>query len=241
VRATRQRGDPRDDLPSVECPRLFISFDTDLDCFSAIEFGTVDDGQPTERWIGLSEQVGFLLGSQFGPVIGFAVNDFSQLDLEDEDHEVMWTGPHFDAPALGLLDVSAAEICLAAPALLDGASTVNRFFFDLAVEAGSEGDHPRAAAHWRACLQAGDLAAHYGLGYTLFELGWFHEAYRHLRAYTEIIPTNSWAWCWLGHTCAALGELDEARSAYKRALELEDDGAEATDAGERLEQLRTRM
>ena len=30
--------------------------------------------------------------------------------------------------------------------------------------------------------------AHFGLGYTLYDLGRFQEAYRHLRHYTEIAP-----------------------------------------------------
>lgn len=77
----------------------------------------------------------------------------------------------------------------------------------------------------------------YGLGYTLHELGRHREAYRHLRAYTEITPSSSWAWCWLGYTCTALGELGEARGAYQRALELEEQGGEETDASEWIERL----
>jgi len=215
----------------------FLSRDTGADWLSAIEFGTVDDRQPSELWFGLSEQVGFLLASPFGPVIGFNVNDFSELDLDDEDHQAMWDGPRFDVPVLGLRDVSAAEICLAADAYLDGEPTINRVYFNSAVAGGSEGDLEQAVADWRVCLETGDLMAHYGLGYTLHELGRYREAYRHLRAYTEITPLNAWAWCWLGYTCTALGELGEARTAYQRAVELEEAGGDETDAGEWLERL----
>jgi Flp pilus assembly protein TadD len=90
------------------------------------------------------------------------------------------------------------------------------------------------------CLETGDLMAHYGLGYTLHELGRYRESYRHLRAYTEITPSNAWAWCWLGYTCTALGELGEARTAYQRAVELEEAGGDKTDAGEWLERLETK-
>ena len=221
----------------MERPRLFLSVDTGMDRLSAIEFGSVDDGVPDEHWAGLSEHVGFLMGSPFGPVIGFVVKDFSELDLDDEEHEPMWTGPRFEVPVLGLRDASAAEICLAAAAYLDGEPTMNRVFFSAAIAAGAEDELDDALAHWRACLETGDLMAHYGLGYTLHELGRYREAYRHLRAYTEITPLNAWAWCWLGYTCTALGELGEARAAYQRAVELEEAGGDETDADEWLERL----
>lgn len=218
----------------MERPTLYLSRDIHEDWLSAYEFGTVDDGQPSENWLGLSEQVGFLMASPFGPVIGFCVKEFSELDLDDEDHEPMWTGPRFDVPVLGLRDVCAADICLGARAYLDDEPTVNRAFFRSAMEAE---DADEALMFWRVCLESGDLMAHYALGYTLCDLGRHREAYNHLRAYTEIVPSNSWAWCWLGQACAGLGELAEARSAYARAVELEEQGGEETGAAERLEEL----
>jgi tetratricopeptide (TPR) repeat protein len=218
----------------MERPTLYLSRDINEDWLSAYEFGVVDDGQPAENWLGLSEQVGFLMASPFGPVIGFCVKEFSELDLDDEDHEAMWNGPRFDVPVLGLRDVCAADICLAAQAYLDDEPTVNRAFFHAAMDA----DNPEEALKlWRVCLECGDLMAHYALGYTLCDMGRHREAYNHLRAYTEIVPSNAWAWCWLGHACGGLGELGEARSAYRRAIELEEDGSEETDAAERLEEL----
>ncbi len=86
-------------------------------------------------------------------------------------------------------------------------------------------------------MGAGDLKAHFGLGYTLWELGRFQEAYRHLRFYTELTPRNSWAWCWLGKACVSLSSIDEARTAFERALALEADGSYATDAEEMLRAL----
>ena len=79
--------------------------------------------------------------------------------------------------------------------------------------------------------------AHYGLGYTLVEVGQPLEAYAHLRHYVELEPTNSWAWCWLGRASAAAGRTGEARTAYRRALALEADGALETDASELLDEL----
>ncbi len=88
-----------------------------------------------------------------------------------------------------------------------------------------------------AWLETGDSMAHYGLGYTLVELGRYREAYAHLRFYIELAPFKVWAWCWLGQAAAGLGSPEEARAAYVRALELEDAGGFETDASEMLEDL----
>ncbi len=94
-----------------------------------------------------------------------------------------------------------------------------------------------ALFQWRLCLQAGDGMAHFALGYTLYELGRFHEAYRHLRYYAQIAPACSWNWCWLGKACEAIGESAEARAAYEQACALEAAGDEETDAAELLAQM----
>src|SRR3712207_8978021 len=49
---------------------------------------------------------------------------------------------------------------------------------------------------WRACLETGELKAHFGLGYTLVELERPREAFGHLVTYTALTPRNSWAWHW---------------------------------------------
>ncbi len=112
-------------------------------------------------------------------------------------------------------------------------SSINRQFFSAAIDAQGED----ALGLWLACLQAGDAMAHFGLGYTLYDLGRFQEAYRHLRHYTEIAPRGSWNWCWLGKAAEAVGETAEARTAYEHALELERNGDQESDARELLEQL----
>src|ERR1700735_542506 len=62
--------------------------------------------------------------------------------------------------------------------------------------------------------------AHFGLGYTLYDLGRYRESYRHLRYYAGLGPAAPWNWCWLGKAAEAIGELGEARAAYLRAIEL---------------------
>jgi tetratricopeptide (TPR) repeat protein len=169
--------------------------------------------------------------------VGFVVKEWSKFDPHEADVAAIWSRPRFDVPVLGLTAVTAGEVILAAEWFLGGRSTINRYFFDLAVGAARK---PRqAVVHWRACLQTGDVMAHYGLGYTLYELEQFHEAYRHLRAYTEITPGNPWAWCWFGKAADAIGETAEAEAAYRRALELEESDEE-TDARALLEELLAR-
>ncbi len=106
---------------------------------------------------------------------------------------------------------------------------------------GTEGDDEQAEIYWRACLAAGDPKAHFGLGYTLCDLGRPQEAYGHLLEYTRIVPRNGWAWTWLGQACEGIGEARQAARCYRHAIRLEDDGEGfETDAAERLERLQNR-
>src|SRR5947207_13022 len=76
-------------------------------------------------------------------------------------------------------------------------ATINHAYFGAAV-AAQDRDPAEAPRMWFRCLQAGDSMAHFVLGYTLYELGRFHEAYRHLRYYAGIAPAGAWNRCWLG-------------------------------------------
>lgn len=214
-------------------PRLYLNFIAESDWLIALEFGRVDDAQPPENWRGVSESLGFLHDGPDGPELGFKILDFSTFDVEDPEVAEIWDGPLFDAPVLGLINSNAGEIALAARALFGTQSSVNRQFFSAAT--GAEGNE--ALGYWLACLQSGDAMAHFGLGYTLHELGRYSEAYRHLRHYTEIAPNGSWNWCWLGMVARDVGETAEARVAFKRAIELEEEGDQETSARELLAEL----
>jgi tetratricopeptide (TPR) repeat protein len=203
---------------------LFINRDIDYDWLIALAFGRVLDGQPDDHRVALGEDAAWVLDRPGGDIVGFAIQRLSEFD-PDAVHG-LWSGPRFAAPTLGLADASAGEIVVASQTWFERCSTLNRRCFDAAV--GSEG--VEAARTWAACLETGDSMAHYGLGYTLVELGRYREAYAHLRFYTELAPFNAWAWCWLG-------SQEEARAAYARALELEENGGFETDAFELLEDL----
>ncbi len=234
------QSDPRDSAGgephSPPPPRLYLNHSASQDWLIALEFGRVDDGQPPESWRPLSDSFAYLHDGPGGRCLGFKALGLSELDPEDPALAGIWEGPRFDAPQLGLTDVPAGEVALAARAFFDGADSLNRRYFELACE--RRGDE--ALDLWQSCLEAGDAMAHFALGYTLHDLGRHREAYRHLRHYAEIAPAGSWNWCWFGKAAEAVGEVEEARAAYRRAIELELRGEQETDAEELLDRLEGR-
>lgn len=214
-------------------PRLYISLALEHDWLTALEFGRVDDGVPMERWGEVSDHFAYIhLGdADETPAVGFKVLGYTHFDADDDDHAEIWEGPRFDAPQLGLSAASAGEIVAAVKATYGTKRpSYNRMLFNEA--AGAEGE--RALELWAACLQAGDGMAHFGLGYTLLDLGRPHYAYRHLRHYADIAPAQPWVHNYLGQAAEAIDETEEARLAYKRAIELTEEGGTETDAEERL-------
>lgn len=134
---------------------------------------------------------------------------------------------------LGLRGATLGELLLAIRGRFDpGEPTADAMHFHMAMAAESADE---ALPQWQLALEAGDMKAHYALGYTLCELGRYRDAYDHLRHYTELVPNNAWAWCWLGQACTGCELCGEARAAYQRAIELDDD--EQTGAAELLAEL----
>ena len=170
------------------------------------------------------------------------VNGFvAELVTENDAHELdgaAWDGPRFDVPTLALSKATAGEITLAAEAHHAGYPTNDVDVFKLAVQETTDLEH--AAALWAECLEAGEMKAHFGLGYTLFEQRQHREAYKHLRYYARLCQHNAWAWCWLGKAAQALGERSEAQRAFERAIACEERGGYETDASELLSHLLAR-
>ena len=199
-----------------------------------LEFGTVTDGLPGSRFLTIDPdgRSAFVLDELRETITGFVVSDYNEGDPMPLEDERYWEGPRFDVPVLGLVSATAGEVVLAVRARYgDEGPTADAAHFHSAMD---EDDLDLAAAQWRFALDAGDMKAHYGLGYTLCALGSYREAYDHLRRYTELVPTNGWAWNWLGQACEGRGELTEARAAYERAVE---EAGEDTDAAEHLDGL----
>jgi tetratricopeptide (TPR) repeat protein len=194
----------------------------------------VGDGAPPGSWRSVGERFAFLHDDHAPDVL--SCDDLSSFDPDSAEYAPIWSPPRFDAPQLGLTAATAGEIVVATCSLYGQEPSLNRIYFNLA--AGEQGDD--ALSLWLACLQTGDAMAHFGLGYTLYELGRFHEAYRHLRYYAEISPGHPWNWCWLGKAAEAIGETAEARRCYERAIELEEAGAEETEAMELMARLAKR-
>ena len=204
----------------------FLSYDEHLDWLEVAPYGTVMDRQGPDRWIGLNEQFGFFHDAD-GDIAGFKIQGLTEFDPEDPDVAEIFGGPRFTVPALGLSGVPAGEIVLAARPFLGGRSTADRVLFSKAIRKGT-------AKAWRRCLEAGNQMAHYGLGYTLLDHDRPHEAYRHLRFYTELVPNDAWAWDYRGRAAWALGDTPEAVMSWRTAVELEDVYGEDTDAREHL-------
>lgn len=210
---------------------LVLTVDWILGTLHAIEPGNVIDDKPEDEYLGVHEQFAYVLDRPGGRVIGFIVPDPGEFDPMECD--LVWETPTFSVPVLGLESATAGEIITAALARFDDTCTANAQTFHYAVGL----DEGRDVDAWRICLSTGELKAHFGLGYSLWEVGRFAEAYGHLRYYTTVAPRNSWAWCWYGRACVSLGESAEAETAYCKALELEREGAAETDATELLAEL----
>jgi hypothetical protein len=219
---------------------LHLSVNVTDDWLEAIEFGAVVDGRPPSQLVEITPDVRFVLRSARGPITGFTVHRFSSVDV-DSLGDVGFGDPRFSVPLLGLDSASLGEVILAARARFE-VSTADVCFFMLALSsAEDDGDLDAAAGHWLSCVEAGDMRGHFGLGYTLYDLERHREAYGHLRRYTELAPHNSWAWLWLGRAAEAVGEIDEAMQAYRRAIRREREGSFRTDAPERLRELERRL
>ncbi|MGH2950496.1 MAG: hypothetical protein ACRDKX_00425 [Solirubrobacterales bacterium] len=214
---------------------LYLSREPYFDYLSALEPGRVFEGQAPERWRPLDEDFAFYVPKRARTPRGFHVKGFSEFDPQDPALEAIWSGPRFVAPLLGLCEATAGEIIVAARAYFADEPSVNRLYFAAATHLSGE----EALAAWRCCLETGDSMAHFAIGYTLFELERFREAYAHLRHYVEIAPHAAWNWCWLGRGAAAIGETAEARTAYERAIALTGQGDDETDAPELLAELAT--
>lgn len=213
-----------------------VSYDEQLDLLAALQFGEAIDNHLLDEFEEPVEGFTIFRRGAGGPVIGLAVEHAYDFELPDLGEPLM-AGHRFDAPTLGVRDGTAEEVLLTARAVLNRVSTPDVVFFDQAVATGSEGDDEEAEEWWRLCLAAGDPRAHFGLGYTLVALGRPREAYGHLLEYTRVVPRNAWAWAWLGHVAAEVGEPDQAVRCYRKAIALEAEGSPETDAGERLAEL----
>jgi len=227
------------DLQStVENPILRISYDAERDFLWAVPPDAVIDGHMDDEMDEPLEGLFLYRRGPDGAVFGFGVDDafgWEVMGNVDDSSGLLWGDELcFDVPTLALRRASVGEIVLAAQSTIIGGSTPDVVFFSQALQAADEDDREKAERFWRACLEAGDLRAHFGLGYTLVELERPREAFGHLVMYTELTPRNSWAWHWRGQAAEAMGDLAEAKGCFRRAVRAEDEGSFETDAEERL-------
>ena len=237
---------PVDKTPLV---RVSLNLMREHDWLTVLEFGRVDDGQHSSQWAALEDEHGWV-GLLFdrpaedpdAVVIGFRIQEYSEFLKELSPDDASWQSPFFHCPQLGLERASIAEIAIATDRLFPDYSTPNRQLFN---DAAGMIDDPHAAVDlWLTCLATGDSMAHFGVGTTFLELGRPHDAYRHLRYYATIAPADPWTQCWYGKAAEAIGEFEEAITAYDAAIALERLPAHAdspSDAAELREELLLRL
>ncbi|CAN5486400.1 hypothetical protein BH20ACT15_BH20ACT15_14590 [soil metagenome] len=204
-----------------------------------IGYGGVWDGQLPEESGALAEdeRIQFLFEEDEPRIKALMVHEPFEIDPGELDSDEIWSEDiGFDVPQLGLMWASVGELILAVQGRFrPDEPTMDVAYFQMAVAAADDLEH--AADLWKLVIECGDMKGHFGLGYTLHDLGRFRDAYGHLRFYTWLTPHNAWAWCWLGKACEGIGERTEALDAYRRAAEMEELGGLETDAPDRLREL----
>jgi hypothetical protein len=175
-------------------PVLRVSYDEDIDFLCALVLGEAIDDHLDDETQPLAamddeteEEIAWLFTrGPNGPLIGFGIaRAFEWPVAAEPDDAPIWHGPRFDVPTLALRNATIGEILLAAQTTITG-STTDVCLFDAAIAAKEQdGDLEQAEAMWRGCLEAGDMRAHFGLGYTLCDLGRPAEAFGHLAMYTD--------------------------------------------------------
>src|SRR5262245_26696849 len=155
---------------------LRVSYDADTDLLLALAPSVVVDGGADHEADELLDGL-FVFRRRDGKAVGFACANAHGWDvLANHDTPAIWDAPRFTVPTLGLTGASIGEIVLAAQKTFR-TSTPDVVLFDRAVAEGDHGEWAESEGWWRLCLATGDLRAHFGLGYTLVELGRPREAF----------------------------------------------------------------
>jgi hypothetical protein len=81
-------------------PRLYLNHIAEFDRLMALEFGRAYDGQHPEYWREVGDHFGFLHDGPDGPIVGFGVNGFTTLDVDDLELADIWTAAEFEVPIL---------------------------------------------------------------------------------------------------------------------------------------------
>ncbi len=213
---------------------MLVSHVPERDALYVHERGYAFDDLEPARCVEVCDQVRLMLGLDAERCVGFAMNGLSRFAFEAPENAVVWGGPRFDVPPLGIEQGTVGLIAATARLLLAGLRTPDRVRFDQALAAG---ESEEAIELWQACLDEGNELARYALGYTLLNHGRALEAKEQLKQYSSIVRSNAWAWCYLGQACEALEDWEEAEYAYRQAITATRAGAHDTDSPERLAEL----
>jgi ADP-ribosyl-[dinitrogen reductase] hydrolase len=217
---------------------MFVSHVPERDVLYVYERGYVDDGLEPERQVEICEHVSLVLDLAGERCVGFIFETLSEFDFDAPANAVVWTGPRFGIPALGIDHGTIGLIAATARLVLGELRTPDRVLFDAALRAE---DLDEALALWQGCLAEGNELARYALGYTLLDLDRPREAHDQLKRYSALVRRNAWAWCYLGQACERLADWEGAEYAYGQALQATAAGSFDTDAADRLAALLSRL
>jgi len=64
----------------------------------------------------------------------------------------------------------------------------------------------------------GDWSVRFSIARSYVARGCYHQALEHLRGAVRLDPNRHNCWYWIGRCCEELGEVEEAKQAYGRAL-----------------------
>jgi ADP-ribosyl-[dinitrogen reductase] hydrolase len=217
---------------------MFVSNVPDRDVLYVYERGYVDDGLEPERKIEICKHVSLVLDLARKHCVGFIFGPLYEFDFEAPENSIVWTGPRFEVPALGIEQGTIGLIAANARLILGKLRTPDRVLFDAAAQST---DPAEGLGLWEACHAEGNELARYALGYTLLALDRPREAHDQLKRYSALVRHNAWPWCYLGQACEQLEDWEGAEYAYRQAAEATAAGSFDTDAPERLAALLHRL
>lgn len=199
-------------------PRLVIDHDPGAGTLSAIDFGRVPFGQGEAGRVQLTEDFAFHLAVNGGWPIGFHIEQFSGFATAHVDQPERIEFLRFDAPLLGLTNVSADHVASEAATQLAGAPTLARRLWQEILSDDQRLFGRKTAAETyellRRILRAGDMTAHLGLGAQRLSVGDTQRAAENLRTYSRLAPMSK-----AGLEMLAMVELRQGNSEAASGIE----------------------
>jgi ADP-ribosyl-[dinitrogen reductase] hydrolase len=118
---------------------MFVSHVPERDVLYVLERGYVDDGLEPERQVEICGDVSLVLDLDGEACVGFIFGTLSEFDFDAPENAVVWSGPRFDIPALGIELGTIGLIAATARLVLVELRTPDGVRFDAALGRGLRG------------------------------------------------------------------------------------------------------